>query len=877
MIDHGKARDHIEFLQLLKLTGDFYGEPFVLLPWQVDFVENVYGNVDENGKRIYKYGYLEVPKKNGKALALDTQIPTPDGWTTMGEIRIGDRVFGADGKPCRVTFATDVMVGHKCYDVLFSDGSVIRADAEHNWLTNAWIDAPGGKTGGKMREKGRKGESRYGGSIARIRTTEQIRQTLMAGCAHNHSINVAAALQTESADLPIPPYTLGAWLGDGTSASAMIVCCDTDAEILDSIRAEGVPLSTHNEVRRTRTYGLSDGVKDRTKDCVQKQLKGMGLIRNKHIPGAYLRASVDQRMELLRGLMDTDGYCSKAGQCEYTTVSKELANGVYELIVSLGYKATVRVKRATIRGKDCGEKYRIQFWAYSGCPCFRLKRKASRLKEHAGNTRSGVRHIVDVRECESVPVRCIQVDSEDHLYLAGRSMIPTHNTELIAGLALDHVLNDPPSGQIYCCAAEREQASLVYLAAKQKIEQDEYLENVLNVVDSKKEIHNTETGTFIKVLSAEAYSKHGLNPTVVIFDELHALQKRDLWDTMTFGSGAAREEQLILIITTAGDDPDRKTVGWEQHEYARKVRDGELTDPTWYVKIYGAPEDADIYDEKLWYEVNPSLGVTINIENVRQEALKARNSEAAERLFRWLRLNQWVALKRIGWLPITLWDDTAAAWTRSDLLGRRCYVGIDLSSRIDLTADAVLFPPERSGEEWKFFIDVWIPEENIKERVNRDHVPFDRWVKDGLVKATPGNVVDYAYIKNHLERLELDYKVQYYCGDPWHLEVLRQTMSREIQRKVIEIGQTMAGMSPAMSELERIFRKREISHEKSAVGRWSFGNVIIATDGNENIKPMKNKSFERIDPIVALINAMAGAIRLEKKRSVYEERGIRVV
>ena len=143
--------------------------------------------------------------------------------------------------------------------------------------------------------------------------------------------------------------------------------------------------------------------------------------------------------------------------------------------------------------------------------------------------------------------------------------IPKKNgkTELIASLAIDHGLNDGPSGQIYCCAAEREQASLVYMAAKQKIEQDEYLESVFRVVDSKKEIHNRETGTFIKVLSAEAYSKHGLNPTVVIFDELHALQKRDLWDVMTFGSGAARKEQLVWIITTAGDDPDRKSIGWE--------------------------------------------------------------------------------------------------------------------------------------------------------------------------------------------------------------------------------------------------------------------------------------------------------------------------
>src|SRR5690606_57846 len=176
-------------------------------------------------------------------------------------------------------------------------------------------------------------------------------------------------------------------------------------------------------------------------------------------------------------------------------------------------------------------------------------------------------------------------------------------------------------------------------------------------------------------------------------DELHAQPNRDLWDVMTFGAGAARKEPLWWVITTAGDDPDRKSIGWEVHEYARKVRDGELDDPTWYVKIYAAPEDADIFDERVWYEANPSLGHTISIEKVRQEALQARNSEAAERLFRWLRLNQWVSLKQTSWLPLSLWDRTDGKWELAELVGKRCYVGLDLSSTTDLTAACFLFPP----------------------------------------------------------------------------------------------------------------------------------------------------------------------------------------
>ena len=457
--------------------------------------------------------------------------------------------------------------------------------------------------------------------------------------------------------------------------------------------------------------------------------------------------------------------------------------------------------------------------------------------------------------------------------------IPKKNgkTELIAGLAVDHLFNDPPSGQIYCCAAERGQASLVYEAAKSKIEQEPELARAFRIVDSKKEIHNRRTGTFVKVLSAEAYSKHGLNPSVIIFDELHALQKRDLWDTMTFGSGAGRKEQLVWVITTAGDDPDKKSIGWEQHEYARKVRDGEIVDPSWYVRIYGAPEDADIWDEKTWYMANPSLGVTINIENVRQEALLARNSESAERLFRWLRLNQWVSIKQVGWLPLPLWDATTGKWPQADLIGKRCYVGIDLSSTTDITAAVALFPPGDGHSDWRFLTKGWIPEDAMRERSNRDHVPYDEWVQGKYMCATPGNVVDYGFVAAELEMIDKLYQVEHFFSDPWRVEYLRQLLPEDLQRKFVEIPQTISGMSCGMAELDRLFRAGEISHQVDPLGRWSFGNVRIAMDGNENKKPMKNKSIERIDPTVALINAMAGAIQMEPKRNVYETRGLRVL
>ncbi len=458
-----------------------------------------------------------------------------------------------------------------------------------------------------------------------------------------------------------------------------------------------------------------------------------------------------------------------------------------------------------------------------------------------------------------------------HAYLE----IPKKNgkTTLIAGLSLYHLTCDGPGGQIYCCAADRKQAELVYNAASSMIEQNEDLQEILKITDSRKEIKNTMTGTVMKVLSAEAYTKHGINPTVVIFDELHAQPNRELYDTMTFGAGAARKEPLWWVITTAGDDPDRNSIGWEVHEYAQRLIDGEIEDPIWYARIYNAAEDADIFDEATWHKANPSLGITIDIESVRQEAIAARNSESSERLFRWLRLNQWIALKRIGWQPLTLWDQTNGQWDLAELVGKKCYIGLDLSSTTDITGECLIFPPQEGFTDWRVIYEAWIPEDNMRERVRRDHVPYDRWVNQKFLHATPGNIIDYDFVEARILAHAQQYRVQLLATDPWNSRMLTQRLMKS-GVEVVEVGQNMANMSPSMKEIERLMKSGQMTHEVNPLARWCFGNINIAVDGNGNIKPMKNKSIERIDLIVAKINAMSVAMKLEKT-SVYEERGMR--
>jgi phage terminase large subunit-like protein len=457
--------------------------------------------------------------------------------------------------------------------------------------------------------------------------------------------------------------------------------------------------------------------------------------------------------------------------------------------------------------------------------------------------------------------------------------VPKKNgkTETIAKLALYHLACDPNDGQIYCCAAEKGQAQLVYDAAIATIDQCTDLQNMFKITDSKKEIVNKFTKTRLKVLSAEAYSKHGLNPTVVIFDELHAQPNRNLWDVMTFGAGASRNEPLWWVITTAGDDPDRKTIGYEIHEYAQDIISGEKIDPSWWAKIYGAPEDADIFDEQTWYDANPSLGTAIDIDVVRREAQTARNSETAERLFRWLRLNQWISTKKIGWLPLTLWDATVKDWNPAELIGKKCYAGLDLSSVTDLTALALLFPPQPGIPDWRVVFEAWIPEDKMKERIERDGVPFDRWIKQKFMHATPGDVVDYDFVEARIIQVATQYDLKILATDPWNSHMLMQRLQKSEAMEgtdILDVAQTMSGMSPSMKEIERLFRAGQMSHDINPVARWCFGNVVVAMDGNENTKPMKNKSKDRIDLIVALINAMATAMKKEKI-SIYETRGMR--
>ena len=363
----------------------------------------------------------------GKALALDTPIPTPQGWSTMGALRVGDLVYDERGYPCQVTFATDTMYDHACYEVTFDDGTTIVADADHLWLTHTRASR---KSAGRalVRDTHRLGgtDQRAKRILPGVSTTVQIQTTLRTGSDDrlNHSIPLAGALCGIDMDLPVDPYVLGYWLGNGNTHTAEITTIDT--WVLEEIRRRGYGVVECAAARKGECgrYALRrpDGKR------LGQKLVQLHVLHHKHIPAQYLQASITQRLALLQGLMDSDGSVGKGGRCEIAVVRSELAAGIHELVLSLGIKAHQDARPAKIGDKVCGTAYRTSFT--TTLPVFRLPRKRERLPTVVRSS-TQQRYIQAVRPVASVPVRCIQVSSPSHLYLASHACIPTHNTTVL--------------------------------------------------------------------------------------------------------------------------------------------------------------------------------------------------------------------------------------------------------------------------------------------------------------------------------------------------------------------------------------------------------------------------------------------------------------
>jgi len=452
---------------------------------------------------------------------------------------------------------------------------------------------------------------------------------------------------------------------------------------------------------------------------------------------------------------------------------------------------------------------------------------------------------------------------------------------LAAAIALYLLFADEEMGaEIYSAANDHDQAGLVFKDAADMAKLSPALiPKRGKVISSVKRIINYETNGFYRAISAEAYSKFGYDSHGVIYDELHAAPNRELWDVLTTSFGA-RRQPLLLCITTAGYD--RNSICWEQHDYACKVRDGIIDDPTFLPIIYAAPDDADWMDEDVWFDCNPALGVFRSLDEMRTLCKKAQETPALEMTFRRLYLNQWTSSVE-RWMPMDKWDACGGEFDLYELRGQPCYAGLDLAATTDLAALSLVFP--RDGG-YDVLMRFWIPGDTAKDKERRDRVDYSLWSRQDFIKLTEGNVIDYDYIKQELlDLLDEGYNIRELAFDRWgatklvqdlvNSERFTEDLTKEPNKiPIIPFGQGYKSMSPPTKELMNIVLAGKLRHGGNPVLRWNADNMVVTQDPAGNLKPDKAKATQKIDGMVALIMGLDRATRYALPEiSVYEERG----
>ncbi len=454
--------------------------------------------------------------------------------------------------------------------------------------------------------------------------------------------------------------------------------------------------------------------------------------------------------------------------------------------------------------------------------------------------------------------------------------IPKKNgkSELGAAIALNMLINDDEQrAEVYSCASDRQQAAIVFDVAADMVRQDRTLSKLIKIIPSTKRMVYAKTGSIYQVLSSEVSTKHGLNVSACIFDELHTQPNRDLFDVMTQGSGDARKQPLWFFLTTAGTD--RNSICWEVHQKALDILKGRKDDPRFYPVIFGLPDTEDWTNEENWKKANPSLNFTIGIDKVRDAFHKAQETPADENMFRQLRLNQWVK-QSVRWMPMDKWDECGGAVDEYALEGRACYAGLDLSSTSDLTAMVLVFPPRDEDEQYIVMPHFWLPEDTLRLRVRRDHVMYDKWEKQGFLHTTEGNVVHYGFIEQYILKLGERFNIREIAYDRWNATMMVQTLEDD-GFTMVPFGQGFRDMSSPTKELMRIVLERRMNHGGHPVLRWNMDNAFVRTDPAGNLKIDKEKSTEKVDGAVALVMALDRAIKNQGGESVYDQRGLLII
>lgn len=458
--------------------------------------------------------------------------------------------------------------------------------------------------------------------------------------------------------------------------------------------------------------------------------------------------------------------------------------------------------------------------------------------------------------------------------------VPRKNgkTPLAAGIILYCLFRDgEPGAEIYGCASEYKQASLVFEHARGMVRQNPAMKELCKLYEGQaKAIQMIADFSTYRVVSRDAGSAHGFNTHAYVVDELHTLPDSELIDTLETSTGARRQPLAILITTSDYEREDSPCNA--KYDYACRVRDGIINDSSFLPVIYGASIDDDWTDPKVWAKANPNLGVSLSYDYLAGMCRKAQESPRFLNTFLRLHLNIRTQ-QDVRWLDMHRWDACAGEPVKlEDYSGRQCWAGLDLASTRDLTALVMVFP--ESDGTLTLVPVFWIPRDRALEREKRDRVPYVTWIREGWIRGTAGDTMDYAAIRRDINELTTEHKITFkeialdrlFQGDQ-----LGQELSNDDGFNVIAHGQGFLSMAAPTKRFEELVLDGSLRHGGNPVLRWHASNVSVELDAAGNMKPSRKKSSEKIDGIVAAIMGVARAVARVQRRSVYEDRGLLVV
>jgi phage terminase large subunit-like protein len=443
---------------------------------------------------------------------------------------------------------------------------------------------------------------------------------------------------------------------------------------------------------------------------------------------------------------------------------------------------------------------------------------------------------------------------------------------LAAGIGLYGLNVDGERGaEIYSSAVTQNQAKIVFADAEKMVSASPALSR--RITKTVNNLAVVQTNSFFRPVSSEARGLDGKRVHIALIDEIHEHPNSLVVDKMRAGT-KGRRQALIVEITNSGYD--RNSVCWQHHDYSAKVLEGIIEDDSWFAYVcqldpceecrqQGKTQPVDgctncdqWTDENVWLKANPCLDVSVTRKYLREQVREAVGMPAKQNIVKRLNFCMWTEQAE-RWIDMAIWDEGAHVVDAAQLKGRKCFGGLDLSSTTDVTAFVVVFPPEEEKEQWKVLCRFWIPKDNIQKRVHRDRVPYDQWIREGLLEATEGNVVDYAVLHKRIGKDGERFAVREIAFDRWNATQLSTQLAEE-GFEMVPFGQGFGSMAGPTKEVEKLIIGRQIAHGGNPVLRWMMSNVSVKQDPAGNLKPDKSKSSERIDGVVSLVMAVGRAV-----------------